>query len=227
MHVNYCQSAAIIIFFSLQSPVAHSTVCRTRGSGASGLFLRRHGTIWSLDHIWKFYPEKVDTASVSCSNSSGNLHHLKHMVLWISWRAACCSARDFPPPPPTGHPAHGHAFPPVALGWLWWSPDLSVSCHGPRWQQKEKQWQLWLASCSVSTLNWLLEKSEECQSWHKGERETWVVRREAGEGGRQGQQWAGRRWPFWKCLPVSSPVWQREQAMLSYRFLYTDALEQS
>lgn len=72
-----------------------------------------------------------------------------------------------------------------------------------------------------------MEKSEECQSWHEGERETWVVRREAGERGWQGQQRAGRRWPFRKCLPVSYPVWQWEEAMLSYRFLYTDGLEQS
>ena len=103
---------------------------------------------------------------------------------------------------------------------LWMAMDLPDS-------RKQKQWQLWLANCCVSTLNWLTEKSEECQSWHKGEQETWAVRREAREWGRQGQQWAGRQWPFWMFFPVSSPVWQQEQAMFLYCFLYTDGVEWS
>ena len=79
---------------------------------------------------------------------------------------------------------HSHHLSWAASGYHQTCPSAATDLPDSR---KQKQWQPWLALCCLSVLNWLMEKSEECQSWHKGEWETWVVRREARERGRQGQ----------------------------------------
>lgn len=67
MHVNYCQPA-VMFFFPSSPQLSAALFAEHVEVGTLVLFLRRHGTICSLDHIWKFSLAKVNMASGSHSN---------------------------------------------------------------------------------------------------------------------------------------------------------------